>query len=200
MASTTYPEPRGCDIYIPGDRPNGRATPAHRITALLREPDPYHASASLEAVTRDFDAAGLAPSHGMHRLAWILFGDDPPRTAAAVAARLAQTERALTSRFMRAGLPSPRRYVDHAMLVRVAAIAERPDFTAAAAARLLELEPQHLHRWIRAVTGGTFNAWRPRARASAALDDFRRAFIAPYLATWAGGRDPLRPLQLLYAS
>ena len=85
------------------------------------------------------------------------------------------------SRFLRAGLPSPKRYLAATRIVYAAALFEVPGFSIADVAyRLQYSSPQSFGRHLRAVVGTTAGEFRIRYSFEVALDDFVRRLIAPF--------------------
>jgi len=89
------------------------------------------------------------------------------------------------SRFFRAGLVSPKRYLPAARLVYAAALFETSGFSNADVAYRLEYSsPQSLGRHVRAVTGLTAGEFRRRYPFGTALDDFVARLIVPFRTTF----------------
>jgi AraC-like DNA-binding protein len=90
----------------------------------------------------------------------------------------------LTSRFHRAGLPSPKMYVSYARFVWAAHLGESPAVTIAdIAERLRASSPQSFSRTVRAVLGFSPSAFRTRYDGRAMLQRYRDELIAPYRQT-----------------
>jgi AraC-like DNA-binding protein len=88
------------------------------------------------------------------------------------------------SRFFRAGLPSPKRYLAAARIVYAAAVFEVPGLSIADVAyRLQYSSPQSFGRHLRAVLGTTAGEFRIRYSFELALDEFVRRLIAPFRST-----------------
>ena len=103
-----------------------------------------------------------------------------------VAARLGVCAPTLVSRFFRAGLPSPKRYVDGARLVWAAHVGEAPGLTVQAIADQLDASaPQAFARSVRRLTGQSVGAFRRAHTGDEMLAQFRAALVRPY-------RDQLR--------
>ena len=115
-------------------------------------------------------------------------------SAKCVAASLGVTCSTLTSRFNRAGLPSPKRYIAHAHLVWAARLGETPGLTIGAIAdRLDASSPQSFGRMVRNLVGMTAAEFRRRFDGESMLVRFRAELVEPYrdrLATF----DPLTPM------
>jgi AraC-like DNA-binding protein len=85
------------------------------------------------------------------------------------------------SRFFRAGLISPKRYLAATRLVYAAALFETSGFSIGDVAYRLEYSsPQSLGRHLRAVTGLTANEFRRRYPFANALDDYVTRLIIPF--------------------
>ena len=86
------------------------------------------------------------------------------------------------SRFLRAGLPSPKQYLVSIRLLYVALLLERPGYSIADVVfRLDYSSPQSFGRHIRACLGMTASEFRRRLTFKLALERFRLTMIAPYL-------------------
>jgi len=106
-----------------------------------------------------------------------------PRVASSkqIAASLGVGSSTLTSRFFRAGLPSPKRYIARARLVWAARLGETPGLSITAIAHRLDASsPQSFGRMIRAQTGATAADFRNRFDGAAMLERFRAELIEPY--------------------
>jgi AraC-like DNA-binding protein len=89
------------------------------------------------------------------------------------------------SRFFRAGLISPKRYLAATRLVYAAALFETSGFSIADVAYRLEYSsPQSLGRHLRAVAGLTANEFRRRYPFGKALDDYVSRLIVPFRGTF----------------
>ena len=118
-----------------------------------------------------------------------------PRTASSkqVAATLGVGSSTLTSRFFRAGLPSPKRYVAHARLVWAARLGETPGLSITAIAdRLDASSPQSFGRMVRGMMGVTAAEFRSRFDGPAMLERFRTKLVEPYRIRLQSF-DPLNP-------
>jgi len=106
-----------------------------------------------------------------------------PRTVSCkqIAASLGVGSSTLTSRFYRAGLPSPKRYIAHARLVWAARLGETPGLSISAIAHRLDASsPQSFGRMVRALTGVTAADFRSRFDGAAMLERFRAELVEPY--------------------
>jgi AraC-like DNA-binding protein len=119
----------------------------------------------------------------------------PPQvsTVRALAVYLAVLPSTLMSRFFRAGLPAPKRYLSVARLVRAARLFENPGFSVANIANHLDYSsPQSFGRHVRSVLGVTAVEFRQQYDGAAMLLHFREKLVLPYL-------DALRRLKPLSA-
>jgi AraC-like DNA-binding protein len=111
-----------------------------------------------------------------------------PRTSSVklAAAQLGVVAATLTSRFWRAGLPSPKRYITLARLVWAAHLGETPGLSVAAIAMRIDASsPQSFGRTVRTFTGLTAADWRRQVDGAAMLAQYRATLIDPYRATLA---------------
>ena len=85
------------------------------------------------------------------------------------------------SRFFRAGLPAPKRFLAIARLVRAARLFENPGFSVANIANHLDYSsPQSFGRHLRAVLGVTAGEFRRRFPFEVALARYVDLLIIPY--------------------
>jgi len=146
------------------------------------------------ATGADHAAEGSAtpPTDGFVAFLHVIFTPGT-RTGCTVAQRLGVTPSSFTSRFFRAGLPSPKRYIVGAQLVCIAHLAERPGASLAMIAHHLEASsPQSLGRTIRTYTGLRPGELRDTYSGDGMLQRFREQLVVPYapaLRTF----DPLAP-------
>ena len=97
----------------------------------------------------------------------------------------------LMSRFFRAGLPAPKRYLAMARLVRAANLFENQGFSVANIANHLEYSsPQSFGRHVNSVLGLTAQEFRQRYDGEGMLDRFRRELVLPHV----HGLKRIRPL------
>jgi AraC-like DNA-binding protein len=88
------------------------------------------------------------------------------------------------SRFFRAGLPSPKRYLSATRLLHAAALLEVPGLSVADVAYRLEYSsPQSFGRHVRAGIGVTATEFRRRYSLAVTLEDYIERLITPYRAT-----------------
>jgi AraC-like DNA-binding protein len=174
------------------------------ITQLVdvREPTGWHdlrrlllsnrgADVQREALTQlTLDLAGADPD--CLRFFEALF-TAPPRlsTVRALSRDLGVLPSTLMSRFFRAGLPAPKRYLAMARLVRAARVFENPGFSIANVANHLEYSsPQSFGRHVRTLLNLTAGQFRNRFDGSGMLLHFRELLVLPHLSTLRA----LRPL------
>jgi len=88
----------------------------------------------------------------------------------------------LMSRFFRAGLPAPKRYLAAARLVRAARLFENAGYSIARVATHLEYSsPQSFGRHVRALLGITAGDFRRRYDGEGMLHRFREELVLPHL-------------------
>jgi AraC-like DNA-binding protein len=102
-------------------------------------------------------------------------------TIRGLARRLRVQPSTLMSRFLRVGLPTPKRYLAYARLVRAAKLAENPGLSIAAIANHLEYSsPQGFGRHVRLVLRMSSGQFRQRYDGEGMLERFRTELIVPY--------------------
>ena len=102
-------------------------------------------------------------------------------TVRKLARRLRVTPSTLMSRFFRANMPSPKRYLAAVRLVYAAGLLETPGLSIADVSYRLEYSsPQSFGRHLRTALGVTAAEFRKRFSFEAALDDFVARLIVPY--------------------
>ena len=170
------------DVRAPSGWAALRATfDAHRApTAFGR-----HAVASLVTMP-----SGATASPGWCRFLAATFALQP-YTSTTVASELGVMASTLNSRFFRAALPSPKRYLVTARLVWAAHLAETPGLSIAAIAMRLDASsPQSFGRTVRTCTGMTAATFLASVDGETMLERYRVALIDPY-ARRLDGFDPL---------
>jgi transcriptional regulator GlxA family with amidase domain len=91
----------------------------------------------------------------------------------------------LMSRFFRARLPSPKKYLSGIRLIYVAALLEVRGLTVADVAYRMEYSsPQSFGRHLRALTGLTPSDYRRRVSFEGSIEKFRTQLIVPYRAVF----------------
>lgn len=99
-----------------------------------------------------------------------------------LARHLEVTPSTLMSRFFRAGVPTPKRYLAMARLVRAARLFENAGFSIANVANHLDYSsPQSFGRHVRTLFGLTAVQFRRRYDGEGMLERFREELILPYL-------------------
>jgi len=107
----------------------------------------------------------------------------PPRvgTVRQLSRRLGVGASTLMSRFYRAALPAPKRYLAYARLVRAAALFENPGLSVSLVANALEFSsPQSFGRHIQTMLGLPALAFRREFDGARMLDRFVADLITPY--------------------
>jgi AraC-like DNA-binding protein len=102
-------------------------------------------------------------------------------TVRALARQLSVLPSTLMSRFFRAGLPAPKRYLALARLVRAARLFENPGLSIANVANHLDYSsPQSFGRHVRTLIGTTALEFRRRYDGEGMLHFFRERLILPH--------------------
>lgn len=157
-------------------------TPAgwHELRLLLAQQRQAHADRRLAAMVRDALPA-MHPDLRRFFDALAGVGGEVP-TVRDLALRLGVRASSLTSRFFRAGVPTPKRYLAMTRLVRAAALLENPGLSIAQVAfRLGYTSPQCFNRHIRRWTGHTAWEFRGVEGLETMLAHFRAQLITPYV-------------------
>ncbi len=103
-------------------------------------------------------------------------------TVRALASRLRVLPSTLMSRFFRAALPSPKRYLATARLIHVARAFENPGLSVAHVADQLDYSsPQSFGRHVRTLLGVTGLEFRQRYDGEGMLQRFREELVLPYM-------------------
>ena len=103
-------------------------------------------------------------------------------TVRTLAAHLQILPSTLMSRFFRARLPAPKRYLATARLVRAAHLFENPGLSVASVANVLDYSsPQSFGRHVRTMLGVTAVEFRRRYTGRRMLDHFRDELVIPHL-------------------
>jgi AraC-like DNA-binding protein len=162
----------------------------HRLRQVLGQPATRDA-ARIQAPV--LEAVGEIPPDARLFLEALIRLAPDLATARELSERLGVCCTTLMSRFVRAGLPSPKSYLAAVRLVHAALLFERPGYTVADVAYRLDYSsPQSFGRHVRALLGITSSELRRRFPFEAALARFIGLMIVPYRATWAGFRPLLR--------
>ena len=113
-------------------------------------------------------------------------------TVRRLAVRLHVRPSTLMSRFVRAGLPSPKTYLAAVRLLHAAQLLEDEGLSLADVAYRLDYSsPQSFGRHVRSLLGITSSEFRRRFPFPAALERFLQVMIGPYAPIWEG----FHPLQ-----
>ena len=180
------------------------------ITQLVdvREPQGWHELRRLLLASRGTEVQREALTQlsidlaGAHPECWRFFEAlfvAPPRlsTVRALSIQLGVLPSTLMSRFFRAGLPAPKRYLAEARLVRAARLFENPGFSIANVANHLDYSsPQSFGRHVRTLLDLTAGEFRRRFDGESMLRHFRETLILPYVKTLR----QLRPLGAMAAT
>jgi AraC-like DNA-binding protein len=108
----------------------------------------------------------------------------PPRvnTVQGLAQRLDVLPSTLMSRFFRARLPAPKRYLAAARLVRAARLFENPGFSVSNVSNHLEYSsPQSFGRHVRSIMHLTAGQFRDRYDGEGMLEHFRTTLVQPHV-------------------
>jgi AraC-like DNA-binding protein len=165
------------------------------ITQLVdvREPQGWHDLRKLLLASRGSEVQREALTQlgidlaGVHPECWKFFEAlflAPPRlsTVRALSHQLGVLPSTLMSRFFRAGLPAPKRYLAEARLIRAARLFENPGFSIANVANHLDYSsPQSFGRHVRTLLGLTAGDFRRRYDGDAMLRHFRETLVLPHL-------------------
>lgn len=128
------------------------------------------------------DLAGAPPD--CWRFFEMLFRATSPRitTVRILARRLRVLPSTLMSRFFRAGLPAPKRYLAMARLVQAARVFENPGLSVCNVANHMEYSsPQSFGRHVRTMLHMTAVGFRQHYDGEGMLQRFREELILPYL-------------------
>ena len=115
----------------------------------------------------------------------LLFANSPRiLTVRQLAAQLKVLPSTLLSRFFRAKLPPPKRYLSLARLIRAAKLFENPGFSVASVANHLEYSsPQSFGRHVRTIMGMSPVTFRHQFTAHGMTEHFRDQLVIPFLDT-----------------
>jgi AraC-like DNA-binding protein len=106
-------------------------------------------------------------------------------TVRTLAAHLNVLPSTLMSRFFRARLPAPKRYLATARLVRAAYLFENPGLSVASVSNVLDYSsPQSFGRHVRTMLRVTAVEFRRCYTGQRMLDHFREVLVIPYLSTF----------------
>lgn len=137
---------------------------------------------ALAAIAADLPAA----PEDCRRFFELVFRPHAPATIRALSRSLGVLPSTLMSRFFRARLPAPKRYLAMARLVRAARLLENPGLSVANVANHLEYSsPQSFGRHVRTMLGDTALQFRQRYDGEGMLRRFRDELVIPYGSTLA---------------
>jgi AraC-like DNA-binding protein len=103
-------------------------------------------------------------------------------TVRALASELGVLASTMMSRFFRAGLPAPKRYLAMVRLIRAARLFENPGLSIASVSYALDFSsPQSFGRHVRTLLGLTAVEFRQRYDGEGMLERFREELVLPYL-------------------
>jgi AraC-like DNA-binding protein len=150
----------------------------HRLRTLVREPATPVAAAVLAAIAADLEGA---PYDCRLLFEYIVRHAPELGTARRLARALRTPTTSLTSRFLRAGLPSPKTYLTHARLLHAAWLFSANGLVVADVAHRLDYSSaQAFGRHVRAFLGVTAAEFRRRVTFDTALARFRARFLTPF--------------------
>ncbi|HEX5387800.1 MAG TPA: helix-turn-helix transcriptional regulator [Gemmatimonadales bacterium] len=157
-----------------------------RLRRLVGEP----ASRSVARIQAPlFEALpDLPPDARLFLEALVRLAPETP-TVRRLAVRLAVRPSTLMSRFVRAGLPSPKNYLAAVRLLHAALLFEASGLSVSDVAYRLEYSsPQSFGRHLRAMLGITASEFRRRLPFPLACERFVERMVRPYARTWCGFR------------
>jgi len=169
-----------------------------RTLVDARQPAGWRALRGVLAAEHGLDVARLARERldreigqapdDCRRFFEMLFGNTPRMTTVrALSLSLGVVPSTLMSRFFRARLPAPKRYLAFARLVRAARLFENPGLSVAAIANHLDYSsPQSFGRHVKTLLGLTAVAFRRRYDGEGMLDRFCADLVTPYASILRG--------------
>lgn len=173
LASTLELGRDGIELVVDARQPSGW----NRLRTVLCSPRMTD-SFRVEVLSRIHSEVGTM-ARALSRFFDLIFDPAIHRTKQ-IADEMGIGRSAFHSRFHRASLPSARRYLDMARLVRVAFIGQEPALTGSDISnRVHASSPQSLHRSIRCLTGLSFREFRYRYDGSAMIERFLRELVTP---------------------
>jgi AraC-like DNA-binding protein len=130
------------------------------------------------------DLVGVPPD--CWRFFETLFGPNARiTTVRTLSAHLNVLPSTLMSRFFRARLPAPKRYLATARLVRASYLFENPGLSVASVSNVLDYSsPQSFGRHVRTMLRVTAVEFRRHYTGQRMLDHFREGLVIPYLSTF----------------
>src|SRR6476620_1841649 len=168
----------GVRILIDARQPSGWQTLREILTAERSSDLQRTALGQLS-----FDLTGASPD--CWRFFELLFSHSPQiHTIRQLSRHLNILPSTLMSRFFRAKLPAPKRYLSLARLIRAAKLFENPGLSVASVANYLDYSsPQSFGRHVRTVMNMSPVVFRERYDGSGMLQYFRHELIIPYAET-----------------
>jgi AraC-like DNA-binding protein len=166
-----------------------------RILIDARQPSGWQTLRDILSAERSSDLQRTALGHlsadliGAPNDCWrffeLLFSHSPPiHTVRQLSRQLCILPSTLMSRFFRAELPAPKRYLALARLIRAAKLFENPGLSVASVANYLDYSsPQSFGRHVRAMMKMSPVRFRERYDGAGMLLYFREQLILPYVST-----------------
>ena len=162
----------------------------HELRALVADPA---SPVSARILARVVPALGYPPDPCRLFFEMLVRSAPDVTTVRALCRRLRLPPSTFVSRFLRAGLPSPKRYLAWTRLLHAAAYLELRGLSIADVAYRLEYSsPQSFCRHVRALVGCTAGAFRRRYSFERTLDEYIARLIVPFRGTFA----TFQPVQL----
>lgn len=161
-----------------------------RLREVLGTPPTERAQAILNPVYET-----IGPMHSSARRFWEELVRTAPETTTVrtLATRLTITPSTLVSRFVRAGLPTPKDHLVAVRLCHAAKLFDEGDLTVSDVAYRLEYaSPQSFGRHLRVVLGITPSEFRARFPFNTVLQRFVERFVQEHVGVWRKFR-PLAP-------
>jgi len=166
------------------------ATGWRRLREVLGAPPVERAQAILGPV---IETIGAMPPGARRFWEELVRTASETTTVRQLAERLSTTPSTFVSRFVRAGLPSPKDHLVAVRLCHAAKLFDEGDFNVADVAYRLEYaSPQSFGRHLRVVLGITPSEFRARFPFGLVLDRFLEQFVRPHAELWRTFR-PLAP-------
>ena len=134
------------------------------------------------AVAQLLDDLAGAPEDCRRMFEVLFTGDARAYSVRGLAAAMGVGGSTLLSRFFRARLPAPKRYLAYARLVRAARLLENAGLSIANVANQLEYSsPQSFGRHVKGLLGLTAQQFRETYDGEGMLERFRRELVTPYV-------------------
>jgi AraC-like DNA-binding protein len=158
----------------------------------VRQPSGWHRLRDVlgSEATRDIDRAVLAvlrcdldgaPADCWRFFETLFLPDGRVNTVRQLARRLGVLPSTLTSRFYRANIPAPKRYLAYARLIRAARLFENPGLSVADVANHLDYSsPQSFGRHVRTLLGITAGEFRRTFDGERMIARYREELILPH--------------------